>query len=351
MLRSVQRLNTAQRRLVFFLFFFGGLLAIVALTVVLAVLSLNSGRPQARAAATGVAVYQFAALPDSDAYPSSVAANLDNKVYTGSYATGAVWSIDMQGASTELPDTRDAIGAVSGMALAPDGTLYVVDQGDNDFRTAGGDVKRITPDGTIMTFAAIGDERGFITPDDVALDSEGRVYVSDRGRNEVWRFDADGTNGVNWWTPPEDPDPRHTSAVTGLAYDAAHDAIIVTDPEQDTIYRVTIADAAGTVIYQAPPTNSLRPGFNGVTVTPDGQIYVAALGQNAVVRLDEGETPQLVYIAGNFRGASDVAYVESGLIYVTNWDQSALGLPLVRPRLPFAIDVIDLAASADAPPQ
>src|SRR3712207_9215667 len=80
---------------------------------------------------------------------------------------------------------------------------------------------RSAPNGTITTFATIPDERGFVTPADVAVDSEGRVYVTDSGRNEVWRFELDGANGLVWWTPPEPPDSRseeHTSELQSRQY-------------------------------------------------------------------------------------------------------------------------------------
>ncbi|MCS7070107.1 MAG: hypothetical protein NZM00_01265, partial [Anaerolinea sp.] len=82
------------------------------------------------------------------------------------------------------------------------------------------------------------------------------------------------------------------------------------------------------------------PGFDGITVTNDGTIYTAALGQNGIARVDDGD---LDYIAGMFRGASDVAFAPPNRLYVTNFDQAALVLPLIQPQLPFAIDVIELS--------
>ena len=48
-------------------------------------------------------------------------------------------------------------------------------------------------------------------------------------------------------------------------------------------------------------------------------------------------------IAGHFRGASDVEFAAPNRLYVTNFDQSSIVLPIVRPQLPFAIDVIELS--------
>ena len=69
-----------------------------------------------------------------------------------------------------------------------------------------------------------------------------------------------------------------------------------------------------------------------------GEIYVALLNWNRVARLEEGE---LVMLAKDFRGASDLAYDGArDRLYVTNWNQFSLGFG-TKPQLPFAIDVIE----------
>ena len=233
---------------------------------------------------------------------------------------------------TEIPGTRDAIGSAMGLTVAPDGALLVVDQLDTDPRTSGGKLVRVAA-GAITTFA----EMGFVAPNDVTVDAIGQVYVSDSGANEVWRFAADGANGAIWWDSPA-PDSPKRPAVTGLAYDPVSDAIIITDPEVNDIYRVTVADAATEVVYHHGERAN-PPGFDGVTVTPEGVIYVASLGQNGIAQVNDGK---LDYIAGLFRGASDVEYAAPNRLYVSNFDQSSIVIPLVHPELPFALDVIEL---------
>ena len=211
---------------------------------------------------------------------------------------------------------------------------------DTDPRTGGGSVRRMAPDGTITIFAESFDERGFVAPDDVTLDANGYVYVSDRGRDEVLRFDPDGSNGAAWWSPPlvEGVDAYEP---TGLAYHPMLDAIIITDSVLNIVYAVPVSDSTLTETLYDHGSRANPPGFDGVTVTPDGVIYAAALGQNGVVRVEGGE---LTYIAGLFRGASDVDYSPlTDSLYVTNWNQTPLVIPGDRPQLPFALDVIDLS--------
>lgn len=340
---SIDHLGPGQRRLVFFMIIVGGIALLAAITLLLASFALNSGeRAMAQSLMDTVTVREYAALPDDDAYPAAVAVAPDGAVYSGSFATGAIWRIDPDGTVTELPDTRDVIGAVSGLTVAPDGSLLVVDQVDADPRTAGGMIRRIDPAGAISPLIDMANEGGFVTPDDITLDAAGLIYVTDRGRNEVWRYAADGTAGAAWFVPPASPIEAVRGAVTGLAYDPTTDTILVTDPDINRVYRVGVADGAGEILYEHAAESVAPPGFDGVTVTPDGAVYIAALGQNGVVTLVDDT---FEYLAGNFRGAVDVAFAAPDQIFVANFDQSSLVLPLVNPQLPFAIDVIDLNAA------
>ncbi|MFN8373885.1 MAG: NHL repeat-containing protein [Anaerolineae bacterium] len=348
-MNRLQNVSRPQRILIFVLFFVGGLFLIIALFVFLAIQSFNSGvRAQAQPQVDTVGVTEFVALPDEDAYPASVAVAPDGTVYTASYVTGTIWAISPLDASvTELNGSRDTLGSVTGMAVGPDGTLYVVDQLNSDIRSAGGTVWRITgaPAAPIIeSFAAIDDAQGFVEPEDITLDTAGNVYVSDRGRGEVWRFAPDGGSSTAWWTAPV-AIAETQPAPNGLAYDPTHDAIIVTDTISNAIYRVTVVDARGITIY-LHGARAGSPGFDGVAVTPEGHIYVTLLEDHSVALLTETEDlvapGTLTAVAAPFRGASDIAYtsVPTPRFYVTNFDQLALVLPGVRPQLPFALDVI-----------
>jgi len=338
MLQSIQRMNTWQRILLFIPIFGGGLFALVAVTVLLVSNTINT-RGTSVALSDTVTVKQFVTLSDNDAYPAAVAVAPNGTIYTGSYKTGTLWSITPAGDITEIPGSRDAIGAVSGLTVAPDGTLYIVDRSESDPRTTGGSIKRLTPDGKITTFAESPGTTGFTSPDDIAVDAAGNVYVSDRGRDTVWRFTPDGSSAIAWWTPPL-LDGVENYEPTGLAYDAARSALLITDGIVNTLYRVSADGVTSELLYRHGDRPD-APGFDGLTITPDGVIYLAALGQNGVARLD-GDA--LTYIAGLFRGSSDVDYsAVNNRLYVTNFDSSSLVVSALTPRLPFALDEIDLS--------
>jgi uncharacterized protein (TIGR03437 family) len=82
----------------------------------------------------------------------------------------------------------------SGVAIDKTGNLYIADSGNARVRI-------VTPDGTITTFAGVG-EAGFSgdggipsqaalnNPEDVAVDSSGNVYIADTGNNNVRKVAA-----------------------------------------------------------------------------------------------------------------------------------------------------------------
>jgi streptogramin lyase len=363
MLKNLRYLSLWQRRLVFFLIFGGILMAIIGITWILIQGALTGGvRAQGAPLIDGVQVRQFAALPDDDAYPAAVLVAQDGTIFTGSFVSGAIWRITQDGEVSEMPGSREGIGAVSALALAPepDIALLIVDQGDPDPRTGGGRIMRLDGrTGAVSLFAEIDDERGFVAPNDIAVDAQGGIYVTDPGRNEVWRFTSDGRGAV-WWVPPpieQAPAGLTTPArrgITGIAFDPTTASLLITDPETNEIYRVSAADGTSALIYRHP-LRERPPGFDGITVTPNGTIYAAALGTNSVARIEPigseggGTSGTLTYIASGFRGASDVKALDNQRLIVANFDQASLApLPvrLFAPQLPFALDVITLVPDA-----
>ncbi len=301
----------------------------------------SPGRSIAIPVAVGVTVAEFAALPDDDAYPAALAIAADGTLYTGSYQSGALWQVSPAGAVREIPGAREHIGSVTGLDLAADGALYILDRvtpldarGAVVWRYAADELSalvEIPPDPAV----------GLMLPDDIALDSDLRIYISDREPARVWRYTSDGVNLGLFWRPPGD----EMAAPTGLAYDAARAALLITDSERDAVYRVPVntADiaAATEVLFDDQARNDY--GFDGVSVTPAGDIFLALLNWNRVARLEAGA---LVMLARDFRGASDLAYdAARSRLFVTNWNQFSLGFG-TRPQLPFALDVIDLSSAS-----
>ena len=310
----------------------------------------NIPRVASAAILNDVTVSEHVIFEDEQAYPGALATAPDGTLYIGSFATGAVWSADAEGNYAEIPATREQIGSVIGLDVDAEGTLYVLDRIDPLTR-AGAIVWQITSEGdlTQMGELPLDGRTQVIEPNDIAVDDAGNVYVVDWALERVMRLDPNGDASIWWVTRDDTGDP----APTALAYSAADDSLLIGDLTLNTIYRVptTATDtfAATETIYRHDRAID-TPGINGLTVAPDGTLYVAALDVNRVGRI--GDDGELVYLAGAFRGASDVAYVPTqDRLYVNNWDQRWLQ-PVsflffnfdVGARLPFSVDAVQLSA-------
>lgn len=296
----------------------------------------SAPRSQAIAVSADITVSEFVTLPDDDAYPAALAIDPEGTLYTGSYQSGALWMISPAGEIRELPGSRGRIGSVTGLDVAADGALIILD------RIAPLDAKGAIiwryADGQLEFIVEIPDDErsGIRLPDDIAVDDADRIYVSDRA-GKILRYDQDGEHLSLWWSA----DCPVDCAPTGLAWDHANDALLVADSERDAILRIDASSgAAGDVSRIYIDRDDSGFGLDGITMTATGEVYVTLLAWNRVARLENGE---LVELAKDFRGASDIAYdAVSERLYVANWNQFSLGFG-TRPQLPFALDVIDLS--------
>ena len=344
MIKRLQLLPQGPRIVIFVFMVVGGLLLLGAVTFFLITTTLNSApRQTSQALLETVTVAQLAALPDNDAYPSTVAAGADGSVYTASYATGAIWRISPDGASvTEIPNTRERFDGVTALAGRLDDTLLAVGF------TASGEsgvwaVYSVTAAGEIAEFGRVTDAQGFVSPFDITLDRDGGVYVVDRSRADIWHWEPSGGAGELWWsmlTPPDNASEGNVErpAPTGIAYDALTDSLLVTDPDANTVVRIPRDRSGSQIIFRSSDAR-FPPGLDGIAVAPDGTVYVTALDQKGVARIAP-ESTELAYIAGNFRGPSDLAILPDGRIVVTNFDSASLVQPGIEPQLPFALDVV-----------
>ena len=112
----------------------------------------------------------------------------------GTLASGTIATVAGSGKPPGLSGNGDGGPALDAglntslgsIAVAADGSLYLVAMTDPDIR-------RVAPDGTIDTFAGPSTGAPFVDLWGVALDGAGDVVVADNGSNRVWRVDPAGT--------------------------------------------------------------------------------------------------------------------------------------------------------------
>ena len=204
----------------------------------------------------------------------------------------------------------DGVGAAarfqgaSGVAVDGDGNVYVAD--DNNFT-----VRKITPSGTVTTFAGAAGQFGstdasgtaarFGLPSAVAVDHGGTVYVADQNSHTIRKITPTGTVTTFAGTPDSagplpgagTGDGVGTAArfrsPSGIAVDLDGN-LYVADRGNDTIRKITPAGTVATLAGTALQVGPLPPGggtgdgtgaaarFNaptGIAVDTLGNVYVA----------------------------------------------------------------------------
>ena len=118
-----------------------------------------------------------AALLVASALPAGASA-APGDIYASDFAAQTVWKVSAAGGETAVPWGSIAeLTSPSGMALGPDGALYV---GDQD-----GEVYRIDlATGAIAFYTDVGG-----IAQDIAFDAQGRMIVLDRSTNDLFAID------------------------------------------------------------------------------------------------------------------------------------------------------------------
>ena len=178
-------------------------------------------------------------------------------------------------ATGKVSTFRDPSGRANGLIFDPQGRLIAA-EGANT-----GGLRRVSiteKDGTIRTLADRYQGKRFNSPNDVAIDTQGRVYVSDPRYvgNEPRELDFEGVFRV-------DPDGK----VTRLETTARKPNGLAVSPDGKTLYvadngpgrRVLLAldlSPAGDVSHPRVLVELGERGIDGMTVTTDGRIVATA---------------------------------------------------------------------------
>jgi DNA-binding beta-propeller fold protein YncE len=201
---------------------------------------------------------------------------LGHVVYKFSPDGKLLMTLGKRGVAGSGPDTFNKPTAV---LVAPDGSIFVADGHD-----AGGNnrIVKFAPDGTFLKeWGSTGCGPGqFRDPHSLAMDSQGRLFVADRGNNRIQIFDQEG-NHLATWTQFGRP--------SGLFIDR-NDILYATDSESNSrrnpgwrrgIYIGSARTGWVTAFIPDPepdPDNSATSGAEGVAVDLEGNVYGAEVG-------------------------------------------------------------------------
>lgn len=140
----------------------------------------------------------------------------------------------------------------------------------------------------------------------LAIARDGTIYYSRLGG--VGRITPDGVRHDDWLGL------TNASTVWGLALDADNTHLFVGVPGNGEVQVVTGLNGTPAHVHLANVD-----GPNGLTVGPDGGVYVSDFSNDVVVRLDPASGASTPVTASDIGGADGVAFTNSGTLLVTSY--------------------------------
>ncbi len=264
--------------------------------------------------------------------PTRIAEDANGNVFVADRDNGSVRKITPTGTVTTF---AQGYSQPNGLCVDPAGNVFVADAGSNS-------VEKTTPAGVITNFAS-----GFNSPYDVTIDAAGNLYVADGGDHQIRKISpasivstlagsgaGGNTNGAGNVASFNTPDC--------VSLDASNN-IYVSDPGNNDIRMVTpagvVSTVAGTPVggsLNGPVSTATFSGPCGVAKDIPGNIYVADLSNNLIRKIDptgivstlagSGNPAALdgVGLAASFNRPNDVQVDPNGFLYVDDYGNNII---------------------------
>ena len=286
--------------------------------------------------------------------PNGLAVDASSNIYVTDFNNFKIRKITSTGIVSTFAGSG-AIGAIDGTAgvasfnyifgatVDASSNVYIADAGNNKIR-------KITSTGVVSTFAGsnsigaidgTGVSASFKTPNGLAVDASGNIYVADQGNNKIRKitptglvstFAGSGTLGAI--------DGTGTTASfnipSGLAVDLSGN-LYIADAGNNKIRKITptgvVSTFAGSGSYGADNGTGIAASFNqpiGVAIDASGNVYIAEQGNHKIRKITPtglvstfaGSGTQgaidATGIAASFNYPNGVGIDASGNIYVTD---------------------------------
>ncbi|MBC7542515.1 MAG: SMP-30/gluconolactonase/LRE family protein [Candidatus Sericytochromatia bacterium] len=246
-------------------------------------------------------------------FPMGVAVDAAGNLSVADLLTNRIRRVVAGGAVTTLAGNAtqgylDHVTATSAQfnnpaAVAVDaaGNVYIADRGNHRIRkmTAGGVVTTLAGDGTQgFLDHATGTSAQFNTPQGIAVDAAGNVYVGDTGNRRIRKVTAAGAvstlagDGTTAFLDHPTGTSAKFNSPRGVAVDAAGN-VYVADEFSARIRKVTAGGAVTTLagdgtlgsLDHATSTSARFNSPQGIAVDSAGTVYVADLGNNRIRRV------------------------------------------------------------------
>jgi gluconolactonase len=266
------------------------------------------------------------------AFPEGPVALRDGTVFVGEEGLGRVTSVRSDGTTIPVADTG---GSPNGLAVGPDGALYVCNNGGIALtRTdgvwnptglapdhSGGWIQRIDIETGVVDLvidAAHGERLG--APNDLVFDEAGHCWFTDILRGSVFVLDPttrDVREAIGGLNLPNG---------IGFSLDGSH--VYVSETYSGNLLTAAVADCRPTMLWSSKGAH----GLDSMAVDMAGNICVASLGSASGISVvtPSGELDRVVKVPESdgyvtnicFAVDSDLAYITSsglGRLYATPW--------------------------------
>ena len=237
-----------------------------------------------------------------DAAGNVFAADADSailKITPDGFLSAVAGNLNPYGPPADGPALKAGLGMPSGLSIDMAGNIYVAD----DFHNS---IRKLTPDGKVATVAGRSHDGGdggpstsaiLQNPVGVALDTKGNLYIADRNNYRIRKVDSHGVigtyagNGVPGY--PADGSVAAANPIfhpSGMTTDAAgslyfnDESAVVRKITPDGIIHVIVANGTD----PQNPTHSLFSSLDGIALDSHGNIFVADLGANRILKISPG---------------------------------------------------------------
>lgn len=251
-------------------------------------------------------------------YPLGVAVAADDSLVVADRLLPGLWRVVAGEASILAAGTkrfRTPLNAVRAVAVAPDGTVLVGDSATREIYRIGADAVPVP-----LTGGGVG------IPVDLAVDSLGRIFVSDLETQRVWRIDAAGGEPV---------EVAVLAAPRGLFVDGADRLWVVAASGDAPLVRIAVDGSIEPVV-----TSRVFAFPHDVVVDAAGVAYVSDNYARCVWRVRPGVAPERWVAGPPLAGPVGLAIRDGRIliadprarqIFEIGPEQGAQPTPLVRP--------------------
>ncbi len=270
-----------------------------------------AGHVTARFGATGGAPGLFRG-------PTGVAIGPDGTLYVADQGNARIQEFDLSGhllggfgSYLDASNPAASLHAPTAVAVAADNTVYVVDAAQDA-------VLHFTRMGRFLgRWGSLGNGIGqFDAPGSIAVGPEGNVYVADTLNNRVTMFDAAGRpTGQIGAGDTSGPGSLHWPTAVAITGDGR---VAITDADNG---RVIVASRPRTYLGAALLPSIAQPG--GMAIAPDGSYYVSDTANNHIVHLDANGHQLAAFGTGGrgqgqFLAPGSLAFGPDGNLYVSD---------------------------------